>query len=289
MRIAISPDENPGDSGSVAADGTTERSVNLRVCLALQAVLARCRQDVWFDPDITFEERVLRANGDGTQLLVACAHNESTDGLSGTQFVFCPGGAVFGLQSLAAANVYTELATIPGWPRRRPDAIEDIYECCAFDRDTLYCELLFMSPQDQVLWSRPDYAQLVAEEMAQGLAITYGFEYVAPPQPKQAPAPPPPPPPPPPEEAGPMVTILYATQLHLFFVDSKGDLVHRWTGGEGIANDVETLAQGLVPWSQLTATTFGTQLQVFGQTADGKVGHAWYVPTTNSWNYESLR
>lgn len=82
-----------------------------------------------------------------------------------------------------------------------------------------------------------------------------------------------------------MVTTLYAGQLHLFYVDADGNLVHRWTGAEGIANDVETLAHDLVPWSQLTTIQFGTQLQVFGQQKDGKVSHSWY---DGGWHVETL-
>jgi N-acetylmuramoyl-L-alanine amidase len=186
VRIAISPDENPDDSGSVSASGVTERSVNLRVAYALRDALSRCGQDVWFDPTITYVERVRIANRDGTSLLVACAHNESTPGLSGTQFVFCPGGAVWGQQGEAARNVMAELAMIPGWPRRRADAIEAVYECCEFSLDTVYIEYLFMSPEDEYLWSQPGYAMAAAEATARGLARTYGFAYV--PSPDQVPA-----------------------------------------------------------------------------------------------------
>lgn len=288
MRIALSPDENPGDSGSVAADGTTERSVNLEVCDALYVALARCGQDVWFNETITYVERVAIANGDGTRLLVACAHNESTPGLSGTQFVFCPGGQASGFQSLAAANVYVELATIPGWPQRRPDAVEDIYECCAFNGDTLYCELLYMSPQDQVLWSRPDYAATVAEEMAQGLAITYRFDYV-PPVPSPAPAPGPGPGwLGPIEESAPMISVTFANQLHLFWVDANGDLQHRWAGGHALTDPGDKLASDLVPWSVLTTTQQGGQLHLFGQRKDGKVAHVWTPAGAQPWGAETL-
>lgn len=190
MRIAISPDENPGDPGSVAADGTTERSVNLRVASALLAALQRSGQDAWFDPSITYQDRVEKANNDGTAVLVACAHNESTPGVSGTQFVFCPGGGLtFGKQAQAASAVYAELSKIPGWPGRRADAQEDVWECCGFDRDTVYIEYLCMSQPDEALWSRPDYPVLAAEATARALAGVYGFAYVAP-----GPQPPPPPP-----------------------------------------------------------------------------------------------
>jgi N-acetylmuramoyl-L-alanine amidase len=180
MRIAISPDENPGDSGSVAADGTTERSVNLGVATALQAALARCGQDVWFDPTITYVDRTAKANSDGTQLLVACAHNESTAGLSGTQFVFCTGGEGFGRQAAAADAVYAELAKLPNWPARRSNVDEAIYECCQFGGDTVYIEYLYMSPEDETIWSQPTYPQDAAEATARGLAATYGFTYVEP-------------------------------------------------------------------------------------------------------------
>lgn len=180
MRIAISPDENPGDSGSVAADGTTERSVNLRVAYALRSALVRCGQDAWFDPNITYVERVSRANTDGTGLLVACAHDVSTPGVSGGTFVFCSGGLTYGRQSAAADAVYGELAKIAGWPARRGNTIEDVYECCAFSGDTVYAEYLCMSPDDEPLWSRSDYGVLAAEATARGLASVYGFPYIPP-------------------------------------------------------------------------------------------------------------
>lgn len=178
MRIAISPDENPDQPGSVAADGTTERSVNLSVAVALQVALARCGVDAWFDPSITFEGRVARANQDGTDVLVACAHDVSTPGVRGTTFVFCPGGLEFGRQAAAADAVYAHLAALPGWPARRPNTVENVYECCAFDRDTVYVEYLCMSPEDETLWSQPNYAVRAAEATARGLAATYGFTYV---------------------------------------------------------------------------------------------------------------
>lgn len=190
MRIAISCDENPGDPGAVAADGTQERTLNISVCNTVRDALLRCGVDAWFDDTITFVDRVARANSDGTEVLVACAHNESTAGRSGTQFVFCPGGQSFGAQSKAASLVYAQLAKLPGWPSRIGDAVEDVYECCAFNRDTVYCELLFMSVNDEPLWSKPFYHADAAEAIVRGLADTYGFTYVQPSnvQPQQPPA-----------------------------------------------------------------------------------------------------
>lgn len=180
MRIAISPDENPGDPGSVAADGTTERTLNIRVAGALQVALLRCGQNAWFDPNITYANRVFQANQDGTDVLIACAHNASTPGLSGTQFVFCPGGQTFGRQSLAARQVYASLSMIAGWPFRLPDAVEYVYECCNFEGDTVYCELLCMSDADRPLWIAPGYPMRAAEQVCMGLASAYGFAYAPP-------------------------------------------------------------------------------------------------------------
>ena len=182
MRIAISPDENPGQPGAVAADGTEEATLNGAVASALQVALQRCGQDAWFDPSLTREDRVAQANGDGSALLVSCSHNTNTAGLSGTQFVFCYGGQTFGLQAPAADAVYAELAKFASWPPRCPDAVNDIYECCAFERDTVLVRYLFMSPDDEPIWSREDYAADVAEATARGLAAVYGFAY-APPRP----------------------------------------------------------------------------------------------------------
>jgi len=178
VRIAISPDEDPGATGSVAADGTPERSVNIDVASALLGALLRCGQDAWFDPDITYIQRVARANSDGTEVLVACAHDISTPGARGGCFVFCPGGEEFGRQAQAADAVYANLAMLPGWPPRRPNVVEDVYECCAFNGDTVYVEYLCMSPDDEPLWSAPNYAPRVAEATARALSSVYGFAYV---------------------------------------------------------------------------------------------------------------
>jgi hypothetical protein len=183
MRIAISPDQNPGEPGVVAANGTEEATLNAAVASALQTALQRCGQDAWFDPSSTREDRVAKANGDGTALLVTCSHNVSTPGLSGTQFVFCPGGQTFGSQGPAADAVYAELAKIAGWPARREDEVADVYECCAFERDTVFVRYLFMSPDDEALWARQDYSAEAAEATARGLAAVYGFEYSVPPPP----------------------------------------------------------------------------------------------------------
>lgn len=181
MRITISPDENPlNDPGSVHHSGVTERSVNLRVAWALYDALKRCGQDPQFDPNITFVERVARANSDGSMLLVACAHNSSLpQTASGTQFVFCyPDGESFGRQAALADSVYAELRQIPGWPSRRGNAVENIYECCAFNLDTLYTEYLFMTDADMVFWDRIDYGRTAAEATARGIAQVMGFAYV---------------------------------------------------------------------------------------------------------------
>jgi hypothetical protein len=184
MRIAISPDENPGDTGAVAQNGTEAATLNGAAASALQVALQRCGQDAWFDPSLTREERVAKADGDGTDVLVTCSHNESTPGLSGTQFVFCTGGQTYGLQGPAADAVYAQLAEIADWPARIADAVsDDAYECCAFPRDVVFVRYLYLSPDDEHLWGQQDYAAGVAEATARGLAATFDFSYVAVPPP----------------------------------------------------------------------------------------------------------
>jgi hypothetical protein len=172
----------------VAADGTQERTINLRVCEPLLAALKRCGQDAWFDPSITFVDRVARANSDGTALLVACAHDVSTPGQTGGCAVFCPGGQTFGRQEQAAGAIFAALLADGLTSQRRADVVESIYECCAFNGDTAYIELNCMSPDDEPRWSAPDYGARAAEAITRALAGVYGFAYV-PAQP--APAPPP--------------------------------------------------------------------------------------------------
>lgn len=189
MRIAISPDEDPGQSGTTADPSVTERELNVRVAEALQAELGRCKQDAWFNPNIGVVQRVAEANGDGTELLIACAHNAG--GGEGTVFVFCPGGEQSGKQAAYADAVQAELvnAGITAGGEHRYD--ENVYECCGFGRDTLYCELLFMdSGHDRAIYHAPDYPAKAAAAIARGVSKVAGFEYVpaAPPSP---PAPPP--------------------------------------------------------------------------------------------------
>jgi hypothetical protein len=180
VRIAISCDENPGDTGSVAADGTAERDVNVRVCGPLQAALQRCGQDAWFDPSITYFERVARANADGTALLIACAHDVSTPGVRGGCAVFCPGGQSWGKQAQLADAIFAQLLAGGLTVRRRPDAVESIWECCSFGGDTAYIELNAMSPDDEPIWSAPDYGARAAEAICRAVASVEGFAYVPP-------------------------------------------------------------------------------------------------------------
>ena len=188
MRIAISPDENPGDPGSVGPDSTTERSVNVRIATALEAALRRCGQDAWFDPSITFTQRVQRANADGTTLLIACANNEDTPGVSGTQFVFCaPDGPSFGHQAALADAIFAELWSGGLTSGRRRDFLGAIAECCDFRGDTAYVEFSCMSPDDQHFWSDPHWAVAVAEATARGVAKVFGFAYLVPTPPPPSP------------------------------------------------------------------------------------------------------
>lgn len=196
MRIAISPDENPGDPGTTADPTITERDLNLKVAGALQAALQRCGQDAWFDPSIGYVERVARANGDGTHLLVACAHNAG--GGSGTVFVFCPGGHASQTPTWSdgSPNRQDQLAQAIG-DQLVADGVsprwsvydESVYECCSFALDTAYVEFLFMdNPGDQQRYHDPAYPGRAAEATAKAIASVFGFAYVSP-DPPAPPAP----------------------------------------------------------------------------------------------------
>ncbi len=186
MRIAISPDENPGDPGAVH-NGIVERDVNIKVATALQTALQRSGQDAWFNPNITFEQRVAEANADGTQLLVACAHNAAgSPAAEGALFLFCAGddaGAsakAFGHQQLLAARVGAALVA-GGLVAHWGEYVEDVYECCVFNNDTLYCELGYeTNPDDAARIKQPDYPTRAAELIAQGVASALGFPYAPP-------------------------------------------------------------------------------------------------------------
>jgi len=186
MRIAISPDENPGDPGAVHS-GIVERDVNIAVATALEASLKRCGQDAWFDPSLTYEERVAKANSDGTQLLVACAHNASgSPAAEGALFLFCKGddnGAAakaFGHQSLLAQKCGDSLLS-GGLVAHWSEYVEDVYECCAFNGDTLYCEFGYeTNPDDAARIKQPDYPPRAAELLCGGIAPAMGFGYAPP-------------------------------------------------------------------------------------------------------------
>lgn len=186
MRIAISPDENPGDPGAVHS-GIVERDVNIKVAAALEAALKRCGQDVWFNPNITFEQRVAEANHDGTQLLVACAHNAAgSPAAEGALFLFCAGndgGAsskAFGHQQLLAQKC-GEALVAGGLAGHWSEYVEDVYECCVFDNDTLYCEFGYeTNPTDAARIKQPDYPVRAAELLCQGIAAAMGFAYAPP-------------------------------------------------------------------------------------------------------------
>lgn len=178
MKFAISPDEDPGQSGAVAADGTKERDVNVLVAGALAKALQRCGQEVTVDFSIGVVERVARANADGTNVLVACAHNGSNDkSVRGCQMVYCPGGDAGG-QHDAGQAVAKRLVTQGIATQQLGDAVEDVYECCAFNHDTVYAEILFMSNADDLaVIHSAGYAARAAEAICQGLADHYGFKY----------------------------------------------------------------------------------------------------------------
>ncbi len=184
MRIAISPDENPGDPGAVD-NGIVERTVNIAVATALAAALKRCGQDVWFDPSITFEQRVAKANSDGTQLLVACAHNAAgSPAAEGALFLFCnfngDGGAAakaFGRQQLLATKCGESLVA-GGLVEHWGEYVEEVYECCVFDGDTLYCEFGYeTNPTDAARIKQPDYPVRAAELLCAGIAAAEGFPF----------------------------------------------------------------------------------------------------------------
>lgn len=104
-------------------------------------------------------------------------------------------------------------------------------------------------------------------------------------------APPPPLPHPPPvttEEARPVFTQDFNGQLHVFYADQDGHLVHFWYPAGQAGWGRELLADGLQPGTLLSGgVTFG-QLHVFGQRTDAKVQHVWYAPGSPAWGAEVL-
>jgi len=179
VKFALSCDENPGDSGTTAG-GVAERTMNIRVALALQVALRRCHQTVWFDPTITYVQRVAKANAGGYDVLFACAHNAAgSPAAEGAQFIFC--GAVahtLGKQALAAKNVGDELVKA-GVVLRWSTYDENVVECCDFNKDSVYCEFLFQTnPRDLAEEKKASYPVAAAEAACRGLARTYGFAYV---------------------------------------------------------------------------------------------------------------
>lgn len=219
MRIAISPDENPGDPGAVSPDGIQERDLNVKVAEALLAELTRNGQDAWFDPNITYVDRVAKANADGTDLLIACAHNAG--GGEGLRAVICSNGHVSqtptwfdgrpNRQDALAGTLGDEMFNAglitgsPSWSF----VTEDVYEACSFQFDTLYAELLFMdSPHDHFIYTQVNYPERAAGCLARAISRVYGWHYSSPPPP-----PPPLPPPPPPlpgVDVGKIITELAA-------------------------------------------------------------------------------
>lgn len=206
MKFALSCDENPGDPGAVH-NGIVERNLNIAVAMALGAALVRCRQTVWADFSITFEERVAQANANGSDVLVACAHNASGSAAAeGAQMIVCPGGDDLFNQA-NVANVVGARLVADGIAGAFGLIHESVYECCAFDRCSVYAELLFeTNPRDVAEIHLPDYPRQAGESLARGLASAFGFAYIpavipqppapAPdPQPSPTPAPRPPAPP----------------------------------------------------------------------------------------------
>lgn len=178
MRIAISPDENPGDPGAIA-NGIVERDVNVKVAAALEAALKRCGQEAWFDPDITFTQRIEKANSDGTQLLVACAHNAAgSPNAEGALFLFCDAQAHDVGHQQALADNCGHLLVQSGLVAHYGTYNEAVAECCDFNGDSLYVEFGYeTNPSDAAHIRQPDYPAYAAECLAQGIAWTLQFPY----------------------------------------------------------------------------------------------------------------
>ncbi len=188
MQFAISPDENPGDPGAVH-NGIVERDVNIAVASHLEAALKRSGQDVWFDSSITFTQRINEANANGTQVLVACAHNAAgSPAAEGAQFLFCGAAAhAFGHQQAAADKCGATLVA-GGLVQHYSTYDENVAECCDFNGDTVYVEFGFeTNPTDAATIKQPDYPSRAAELLCQGLAATFGFPYAPPVHPSAPP------------------------------------------------------------------------------------------------------
>lgn len=222
MKFALSCDENPGDPGAVHS-GIVERDLNIAVALALGAALVRSGQQIWADFSITYSQRVVTANGNGSDVLVACAHNAAGNpAAEGAQMLICPGGDD-AFRQLAVAQVVGQQLVADGIAGAWSVYHEAVVECCDFDRCSVYAELLFeTNPRDVARIQTPGYALDAGESLARGLAKAFGFAYVPhpaplppapkPPDPIPAPAPVPAPPPVPVPQPAPPVTPQPAPQ-----------------------------------------------------------------------------
>lgn len=196
VKFALSCDENPGDPGAVHS-GITERTVNIAVAMALGAALVRCRQSVWADFSIDYVTRAREANANGSDVLVACAHNASSSpAAEGAQLIICPGGDGL-FRQLAVANIVGTQLVADGIAGRYGIVHESVLECCEFDRCSVYAEILFeTNARDVAVIKSADYAHRAAESLCRGLAKAFGFAYIAAVDPAPAPTPPPAPAPP---------------------------------------------------------------------------------------------
>ena len=101
----------------------------------------------------------------------------------------------------------------------------------------------------------------------------------------------PPPPPAATGNSGPITQFPYlnGTQLQEYYVNSAGQLIHRWTGVTGNWAQ-EILGSGLTPNSQVTATQgdFGNanRIDISAPTTGGGMFHGWYTPQQGRWGSE---
>jgi hypothetical protein len=118
-------------------------------------------------------------------LLVACAHNAAgSPAAEGALFLFCDvngdGGAAakaFGRQQLLAEKCGESLVA-GGLVAHWSEYAEQVYECCVFDHDTLYCEFGYeTNPTDAANIKQPDYPSRAAELLCAGIAAAEGFGY----------------------------------------------------------------------------------------------------------------
>ncbi len=207
MKVALYPDEAPGDPGTTAG-GIIERVYNMAACEKIVARFAAGGWSTRYRPDLGIDAAIADAISWGADMAIVIANNAGPPAARGSMFLFCTEGAKALDDQLTIATRIGDEAVRQGLITGWVPYVEPVAWCCNFPKATIFWEVEFQSNAvDRVIETSADFGDRVAAVLATALAVPVPLPPPAPapppvppaPEPAPVPAPVPPIPPPAPE------------------------------------------------------------------------------------------